>query len=67
MTAIIYMPLLNEGLDVWRPVNAERLTDDTYRVLGEMPADEEWAGSAVRCEHTIFAEGEGLAAIEISN
>jgi len=69
--AIIYMPLLNEGVDVWRPVEATRLSADTYRVEGEIPDDEEWAfapGVVVRCQRQTFSEGEvGVAAIRIAD
>lgn len=39
----IYMPMLDEGTPVWRPVDAERLPDGTFLILGPMPEDEEWA------------------------
>ena len=29
----IYVALLDEGIDVWRPVEAERLSPDRYRIL----------------------------------
>ncbi|MFP5237117.1 MAG: hypothetical protein ACLGSD_14545 [Acidobacteriota bacterium] len=38
----IYIALLNEGTSVWRPIEAERLADGTYLILGPMPEDEEW-------------------------
>jgi len=38
----IYMPLLNEGTDVWAPVKAEWVGNGGYRVLGPMPDDQEW-------------------------
>lgn len=64
----IYMPLLNEGVDVWRPVKATQMSQDTYRVDGEMPFSEDWAfapGSLVRCELKTFGSGEtGLTAVE---
>jgi hypothetical protein len=31
----IYMALLDEGVDVWRPVLAERLHDDVYRIVDQ--------------------------------
>jgi hypothetical protein len=49
----IYMPLLNEGTDVWRPATARRQKDGSYLVVGPVPEDEEWMflpGSRVRCE-----------------
>ena len=57
---VVYMPLLNEGTDVWRPVQATPLTGETYRVEGEVPAEEEWAfppGSVVRCILKDFSSG----------
>lgn len=64
----IYMPLLDEGVDVWRPVPAERLSADRYLVAGVVPTDESWQfvpGSVVRCEEHVFASGERrLVAVE---
>jgi hypothetical protein len=68
--ATIYMPLLNEGTDVWRPVEATQLSAGTYRVEGEMPDDEEWMfapGTAVRCEPKLLSGGECLTAIQAAN
>ena len=31
----IYVPLLEEGIDVWRPVLARRISGDTYRILDQ--------------------------------
>jgi len=66
----IYMPLLNAGTSVWRPVEATQLSADTYRVEGEIPEDEEWAfspGTTVRGSQKTFSDGEvGIAAIEIA-
>jgi hypothetical protein len=63
---VIFLPLLNEGTDVWRPVEAEPLGGGLYRVLGDAPEDETWAhapGSTVRCELKVFSDGtEALAA-----
>jgi hypothetical protein len=59
--ATIYMPLLNEGVNVWRPVEATPMSEDTYQVMGEMPDIEEWAfapGTVVRCELKTFDDGE---------
>jgi len=36
--AIVYVRLLDEGTDVWRPVQAAALPDGTFR-LGEPEAD----------------------------
>jgi hypothetical protein len=62
--------LLNEGTDAWRPVRAERLRGDIYRI-SEQPYDEEqerWQfppGSVVRVRETTFDGGRsGLVACE---
>jgi hypothetical protein len=67
----IFMPLLDEGTDVWRPVEAVRLSDGCYRVLDENPTDESWAfppGSKVRAETRQFSSGdEGVAAVALAD
>lgn len=68
--ATIYMPLLDEGTDVWRPVEAIR-DGDGYLVLGPMPPDEAWKyapGTVVRCEFHVFSDGtRDLAAVDIAS
>ena len=52
-TETIYMYLPDEAVDVWRPVQAERLGPDLYRVLGPVPEEEVWQfppGSIVRVQ-----------------
>jgi hypothetical protein len=65
----IYMPLLDGGTDVWRPVRAEPLGPDCYRILGNVPADEKWPygpNSLVRCAHKKFADGSsGLVPVSV--
>lgn len=67
----IMMPLLNEGVAVWRPLYALTLSADRYTIQGQMPEGEEWAfmpGSAVRVEIKAFADGtKALAAVQLSN
>jgi hypothetical protein len=49
----IYVALLNEGVDVWRPVHAVPLDGDLYRIEDSVPVEEDWEfppGSVVRCE-----------------
>ena len=49
----IYMPLLNEGTDVWRPVEAMKIGNLGYMVTENAPPDEEWAfqpGLILQCE-----------------
>ena len=68
--ATSYMPLLDEGIDVWRPIEAMALTGDTYRVEGQVPEDETWAfnpGAAVRCEWKTLSGGECLVAVGLAD
>ncbi len=61
------MALLNERVDVWRPVDAER-EDDFYRIVGSVPENETWVfapGSVVRCEQQHFSDGPALVAVEV--
>ena len=51
----IYVRLLDEGTDVWRPVQAEPVGNKSYRILSAPPdsEDERWefcSGDVVRCE-----------------
>ena len=65
----VYVKLLDEGVDVWRPVTAEVLRDGTYRLEpteGYDPEDEQWEflpGSVVRCEVRRLSGGSVLAAV----
>jgi hypothetical protein len=66
----IYMPLMNEGVEVWRPVEAEPLGGEMYRITGAQPPEEEWAfapGRVVRCAARQLSGGECLVAIELAN
>jgi hypothetical protein len=48
----VYVALLDEGVDVWRPVQAEHVRGDLYRLTGERPDDEVWPfspGDVVSC------------------
>ena len=62
----IFVKLLGEAVDVWRPVDADHLADDKYRVLGEIPDAEVWEfqpGDVVHCRSRDFTEaGMGLVA-----
>ena len=66
----IYVALLNEGVEVWRPVDATHVGSDRYRILSpnETPGDERWEfqqGALVRCRTRTFADGiVGLVAFE---
>jgi len=68
----IYVALLDEGTEVWRPVEAVHVRDDIYRIIGLNlnPEDERWqfsSGDVVRCRSHTFGDGsEGTAAYEIA-
>jgi hypothetical protein len=62
----IYVALLDENVDVWRPVTAQR-EDDNYRIVGPVPDSETWSfgpGSLVRCEQRELSDGIALVAVE---
>lgn len=63
----IFVRLLDEGVDVWRPVQAQRLRADIYRIL-DQPYDREterWEftpGDEVVCELIDSSDDRILAA-----
>jgi len=68
--AVVYVRLLDEGTDVWRPVSATPLPDGTFRLLeptGYDPITETWEfppSTKVRCVTRKFTDGgEGLVAV----
>ena len=67
---LIYVYLPDEAVDVWRPVEAERVDEALYRIISENPdpEDERWefaTGEIVRCVPKVFSDGEGhLVAVE---
>jgi len=69
-TVTIYVELLHEGVDVWRPVQAEPVQGALYRIVSANPDPEleDWAfasGQIVRCLPREFSGGErGLVAVE---
>ena len=63
MQTIAYMPLIDEGTDVWRPVTVRNLGAEKYEVIGPMPDGEVWAftpGTLVRLTLKVLSEGETL-------
>jgi hypothetical protein len=65
-TTTIYVALLDEGTDCWRPVEATDLGDSIFRIADqEIPEDEVWEfrpGEIVRCHEHAFADGRHLRA-----
>ena len=51
--------LMEEGTPCWRPVDAEYLGNEIYRIVGQKPEDEIWAfsaGDVVKCKLKAFQE-----------
>ena len=67
-TIVIYVRLTNENVEVWRPINAEHIRANTYRIA-EQPYDHEseiWEfepGDEVICEQIQSSDGPIRAAI----
>lgn len=58
----IYVYLLEEGTDVWRPVQAVHVRGDVYRIISPNldHEDEKWqfaSGELVRCEERVSTNG----------
>ena len=58
----IYIYLLDEGTDVWRPVQALELDDGSFRIPSDaqVPDGETWEfnpGDTVRCEDRQLSDG----------
>jgi len=70
-TKTIFVKLLNEGTDVWRPVKAEEIGELTYRIIDDGsydPNDEEWEflpGSKVVCQMQKKSSGNILVAVSL--
>jgi hypothetical protein len=68
----VYVALLNEGVNVWRPVQARPVGRSDFRLVGveDDVSDESWQfppGAIVKCEMRRFSEGNsGLAAVELA-
>lgn len=57
----IYVYLSDEGIDAWRPVEAEVLGEDRYRIISEDNAleEEKWEfapGDIVLCERKVLSD-----------
>jgi len=64
----IYVYLLDEGTDCWKPVSAEHLGNDVYRIISvnKDPEDERWEfgnGEVVRYRHRKLAGGLRMLAL----
>lgn len=67
MVHIVYVKLLNEGVDVWRPVKAEKVEENIYRLSERIiPDGEEWEfppGSLVYVKTELHEGKESLIAV----
>lgn len=72
----IYIYLLDEGTDSWRPVEAVRIDKNVYRITSPHIEGESWqfqSGDVVRCREKLssesdpFLEAYELLRNEISN
>lgn len=66
LTTTIYVRLLDEGTDVWRPVDAEKISDSIFRLIGTHDDSERWefsTGSRVRVETRELASGAEVVAV----
>ena len=68
MTKTIYVRLLDEGVDVWRPVDAEEISEGVYQLVGTQDSSlETWefdTGSIVRVEKQSLVGGVDGGTIE---
>jgi hypothetical protein len=58
--ARVYVALLDEGVECWRPADAWHLYDDQYVLHGPIPEGEVWEfqpGETVRCLERTFQDG----------
>lgn len=67
---VIYIYLLDEGVDVWRSVPAHQLSEGAFLIdtEAEIPEGEQWRfkpGQKVRCRWRKFENGEGWEAVEL--
>jgi hypothetical protein len=61
----IYVPLLDEGTQVYRPVDAMWRRDDVFEILSQnsYPETEHWqfsTGDLVRCRRWTFSGGDRI-------
>jgi hypothetical protein len=61
MEKTIYMPLVQQGTECWRPVRAVPSGDDVFEVIDGIPENESWAFapfSRVLCRDKVFTDGQ---------
>jgi hypothetical protein len=63
MAVTLYLKLRDEETDVWRPVEAEPVAADQYRILSRPIENEIWPvtqNEVVHCERRMLSGGECL-------
>jgi len=68
-SATVHVGLLDESVDVWRPVAATRLAEGTYRLADDAPDGERWEfppGSVVVAEERNLSGGPTLVAVRLA-
>ncbi len=69
---VIHVYLLDEGVDAWIPVMAEKLSETTYRIA-DQPYDraaERWEvepGAVVVCQRKLLFDGTALVATRLAS
>ena len=56
MKKTIYVKILNEGTEVWRPVQALKIENDIYKITQETEFDEEWEFNCNELVHCIVSK-----------
>lgn len=62
----IFVRLLDESVDAWRPVSAQLFPGDVYEIQGPTPESEIWEfppGTRVRCEVRTLDSGPATVAV----
>lgn len=66
-TEIIHVRLLDEGVEVWRPVRARKLASGAYELAPDpAPGDELWEfepGTQVTTKHRLLDQGRAIIAV----
>ena len=63
MKSIIYVKILNEDINVWKPINAILIGENTYEIIDEDDEIEFKNGEIVKVKKKIFSDKtEGLIA-----
>ena len=68
----VFVGLLDEGIEVWRPAHATDMGHGRYRLIRPEnydPSDETWEfppGAVVECEVRTLSTGPGLVAVRLA-